>query len=129
MAQCSYMGSTEVLIVEQLLAHLIGDYVLQNHTTAVRKVMSSRYAFLHALMYCLPFLFLTQNVTALAVIGSTHFVIDRYRLARRFKLWYEQLWGSTEPFGSAPEWLTGWLIILIDNTAHLCINAAALRWL
>ena len=72
-----------------LLAHLVGDYVLQNHAMATRKTSSWPWALLHAAFYTLPFLLLTQDWRALAIIGGTHAVIDRYRLAR----YWVNFWG------------------------------------
>lgn len=76
--------------MEQLLAHLVGDYVFQNHWMANTKTVKTRAALVHALTYSLPFLLLTSSWLALLVIGSTHFVIDRFRLAR---LWVD-FWGT-----------------------------------
>ena len=67
---------------DQILAHLIGDYVLQSHWMAQEKTKQSFAAAVHATTYTLPFLFLTQSVAALAFILWTHFLIDRFRLAR-----------------------------------------------
>lgn len=167
----------------QLLAHLLGDYVLQNHWMANTKTTRSSAALLHALFYTLPFLLLTQDPWRLAVIGGTHFVIDRFRLAR----YWVDFWGvgksgrvlayimglrgyvlgevlvkpdvketrwvraaamdfaarhpeqmrerdmdgyllshSLPYVQDAPPWLGVWLLIIVDNTMHLCINAGVL---
>jgi len=68
--------------MEMLLCHLVGDYVLQSDWMATEKTKRSLPALVHALMYTLPFLLLTQVWWQLALIASTHFVIDRWRLAR-----------------------------------------------
>lgn len=65
----------------ELICHLIGDYALQNHWMATTKTRSWFSAVVHAACYTVPFLILTQNSVALAVICGTHAVIDRYRLA------------------------------------------------
>ena len=39
----------------ELLCHLVGDYVLQNHAMASLKTKSSFWAAIHALLYTLPF--------------------------------------------------------------------------
>lgn len=67
---------------DALLAHAIGDYLLQSHWMATEKVKRSVAAAAHALCYTLPFLLLTRDMRALAFIVGTHFVIDRWRLAR-----------------------------------------------
>lgn len=117
----------------QLLCHLAGDYPLQSQPMADRKTTDIRWAFIHALVYTLPFLVVTQNWRALAIICGTHAVIDRYRLAARWCALHGTgtrsggLWGrwnvSTEP---VPPFLAVWLTIIVDNTMHLCINYAAL---
>lgn len=76
--------------MEQLLAHLFGDYVIQNHWMANTKTVKTRAALVHALTYCIPFLLLAPSGHALLAIGVTHFVIDRFRLAR---LWVD-FWGT-----------------------------------
>lgn len=53
--------------MEQLIAHLIGDYILQSHDMAVNKVRSNYWALYHAVMYSLPFVFLTHNLLALFI--------------------------------------------------------------
>jgi hypothetical protein len=78
----------------QLLCHLIGDYVLQNHAMATLKTSSSTWAAAHAITYTIPFaivsllqgwlggdLFFAASPLALLIICGTHFAIDRWRLA------------------------------------------------
>jgi hypothetical protein len=65
----------------QLILHLIGDYVTQSDWMAQNKTKSSWAALCHATVYSLPF-FLIGSWEAVFVIWSTHFLIDRFRLAR-----------------------------------------------
>lgn len=121
--------------VPELIAHLFGDYILQNHTMAARKTSSSLWAAIHVAFYLIPFLFLTWSPLALAMIAGTHFVIDRFRLAR----YWVEFWGVgcngwvtrnlIEPIEPAPPFLAVWLLIIVDNTFHLAINHVALTWL
>jgi hypothetical protein len=158
-----------------LLCHLIGDYLLQSDWMATEKTKKSTAALAHVLTYGLPFLLLTHSISALFVIVGTHFIIDRWRLAR-YVVWaknyiapwirrkklgpdgrpWECLCGMNRPYlcfckanetelvpptkpwkectatGYDPErplWLTVWLLIIADNTMHLCINALALIYL
>lgn len=67
---------------DQLVAHAVGDYIIQSHWMATEKTKQSLAAAIHALTYTLPFLFLTTSLPALAAITATHFAIDRWRLAR-----------------------------------------------
>lgn len=70
------------LSADQLLAHAVGDYLLQSDWMAGEKANRSVAAAVHAMSYALPFLLLTGSPTALAFIAATHFLIDRWRLAR-----------------------------------------------
>lgn len=90
---------------DQLVAHAVGDYILQSDWMATRKTSSSVAAAAHAICYTLPFLLITQAPAALAVICGTHFVIDRWRLAR-FVVWLKN---GARAVQSAP-----------PDTAHLC---------
>jgi hypothetical protein len=155
--------------MEQLILHLIGDYLTQSDWMAQNKTKSSLPAAVHALVYGAPFLlFLVANAPnptlAGFVIVGTHFLIDRYRLARyvvwaknwlgprtpwyfeadgtwtdvdrgkvaRSGEWATAPWSACKATGYPPErpaWLAVWLLIIADNTLHLAINYASLRWL
>ena len=124
--------------MEQLIAHLVGDYILQSDWMAREKTSRSSVAMIHAFVYTMPFLLLTQSLAAILVIFGTHALIDRFRLAR-YVVWAKEWLTLTPPrplsecpLGYSPEkpvWLATWLLILADNTMHLIINYAALRWL
>ena len=112
--------------MNQIIAHLIGDYILQTHWMAVNKVNKLWIATLHAFCYTIPFLFVTQSLLALMVIFVTHAIIDRYRIAMyitRLKNWHFKGNGYPE---DTPIWLSVWLIIIMDNTLHLIINYLAI---
>lgn len=135
-----------MITADQLLAHAIGDYIIQSDWMATEKTKKSFAGIVHVVTYTLPFLFITQSWAALAVICGTHFVIDRWRLARHF-IWAKNLmmsphhlgrsstypsWKECSKFGSPPDrpdWLAGWLAIFVDNIAHVTINGAAIMWL
>ncbi len=70
----------------QLILHLIGDYVTQSDWMAQNKTKRSWPALCHAVVYSLPFLLLQPSIAAFSVILGTHFLIDRFRLAR-FLVW------------------------------------------
>lgn len=122
----------------EVLAHLVGDYIAQSDWMAQQKTASHLPAALHAVTYAACFLPLTRDPRALAVIGGSHFVIDRYRLAR-YVVWAKnQLapaahrfpWSEARGTGyhqdKAP-WMAVWLMIVADNTMHMLINRWALR--
>lgn len=122
----------------QLILHLIGDYVTQTDWMAQNKTKSNVAAAAHAIVYSLPFLLLQPSLAAFAVILGTHYLIDRYRLARFVvyaKNWttcQTLKWADANVTGyhkDAPPWLSVWLLIAADNTLHLAINWGALTWL
>lgn len=123
------------ITADQLLAHAVGDYILQSHWMATEKTKRSTAAAIHAVTYGLPFLLLTTSPVPLAVIVGTHFAIDRWRLARFvvwLKNWPWRPWRESSATGyppEAPPWLAVWLLIIADNILHVAINGAALRWL
>jgi hypothetical protein len=133
------------ITADQVLAHAVGDYILQSHWMATEKTKRSLAAGVHAVTYTLPFLFLTQSPAALAFICGTHFLIDRFRLAR-WVVWVKNgylLSPQTEPgFATfwlkptatgyrddVPAWLSVWLLIIADNILHVVLNGVALAWL
>lgn len=126
-----------MLTADQLLAHAIGDYILQSDWMAEGKTKSDTIAMIHALAYSLPFLFFNPSAPALGVIFATHAIIDRYRLAR-YVVWAKNWLGPNRPWSecsatgyppSKPAFLSVWLLIIADNIMHVTINALALRYL
>jgi hypothetical protein len=124
--------------MEQLLLHLVGDYITQTDWMATEKTKRNSAAAAHAFVYGLPFLLLTSSAWALFVIVYTHYLIDRYRLARYLVFAKNRAtnrslrWADCSATGypsATPPWLAVWLLIIADNTLHLCINYGALRWL
>lgn len=127
------------ITADQILAHLVGDYLLQSHWMAQQKTKQSFAAYVHAVTYTLPFIFLTGNPVALAFVCGTHFLVDRFRLAR-YVVWLKNGYAfSRLPHGIAvhrptdtgyrddvPPWLSVWLLIIADNTLHLICNGVAL---
>lgn len=123
-----------------LLAHLVGDYLLQTDWMASQKTSQWLPAIVHGLIYTIPFLIVTQAPLALLVIGGTHIIIDRFRLARHL-VWFKNQLAPADfrPDRSAlkttgyaedkPIWLSTWLMIIADNTIHLIINTLAIVFL
>lgn len=124
-------------VVAGLLAHAVGDYLIQSHWMASEKTKRWWPALAHAATYGLPFLLITRDPVALAVIVGTHAVIDRYRLARHI-VWAKNhlapaginpSWSECRATGYPPDtppWLAVWLLIIADNTMHVVINSAVL---
>lgn len=128
-----------MITANQILAHLVGDYIFQSDWMAENKTKRHWPALVHALSYMTTFLLLTTDWRALAIIAASHFVIDRWRLAKyvcwaknllapkryRFKL---RECGSTGYYVTRPPWLSTWLFIIADNTMHLICNGLALYY-
>lgn len=126
--------------MNQTLAHLLGDYVLQNDWEALNKTSRWLPAFTHAAKYTAAFLPVTKSPKALAVIGGTHLLIDHYRVAIPLS-WAKNQIGVPQDYryeysrdnaGYAqdkPAWMSVWLMIIADNTLHMLINDWAVkRW-
>ena len=71
-----------MITADQLVCHAVGDYILQSDWMASRKTKEHFAAACHTFTYALPFLALRPSWQAFCVIAVTHFLIDRYRLAR-----------------------------------------------
>ena len=94
--------------VDQLVAHAVGDYVLQSEWMAVEKTK------------------------------GTHFVIDRWQLAR-YVAWLKNRpwpgsssWSECKATGFSPDtppWMATWLVIIIDNVMHILINGLAITYI
>ena len=124
-------------MMNQLLLHLLGDYVLQSHWQALRKTESFPVACLHAGLYAAPFLLLGSPL-AVAVIFATHALIDHFRLAKYVTYCKNRCFAPPAAYVlddrtgfpvETPLWLSTWLLIVVDNFLHLTCNAAALHWL
>lgn len=71
-------------IINLILCHLIGDYVLQNDFIAKTKGENWYHLLVHCLLYCLPFLIMFGLVWELLVVFIAHIIIDS--LKARYKL-------------------------------------------
>jgi len=124
---------------DQIVAHFVGDFLLQNDWMAREKGHNSFACLVHVCFYSLPFLLITQSPTALAVIVGTHFAIDRWGLVRML------IWARNAPFPDhrswrecrgtggfhphTPEFLALFLYIVFDNVVHIVINGLAIHYL
>jgi hypothetical protein len=125
---------------DQLVCHLVGDYVTQSHWMAIVKTQRFVPAALHACIYSLLFILFRPSIPAFLVILVSHFLIDRYRLAR-YLVWVKNWiapWGYNLPWemctktgypSNLPDWLTVWLFIAADNVCHIVVNGLALKYL
>lgn len=125
----------------QLLCHLFGDFALQSSWMANNKTKRWFPATVHACVYFIPFfIVLRPSLMASVVMVVTHIVIDRFRLAKYVTFASQHLapvndwksWSDCSNTGyhkDVPVWLATWLMIIVDNTIHLSINALALSYL
>ena len=101
--------------MEQLLAHLVGDYVLQFGWLARQKARSLPVAWLHGALYSLPFLlFCRASLAQVAVIAVLHGLQD-------FLLW------RSVGNGKHMSGLEGGVTIVRDNTLHMILNWVVLQ--
>jgi len=122
--------------MEQLLLHLIGDYITQSDWMALNKTKNSFACLCHVTLYSIPFYFIA-SWKALIIIYVTHFFIDRFRLARyvvfiKNFIGDKPKWSDCQVTGypsDRPLWMTVWLMIVADNILHLSINYLSLRYL
>ena len=83
------------------------------------------------MLYALCFVWIVLSVWVWLVIFITHFFIDRYRLATYWIRYYNGV-NVSGPFGyeaGKPDYMTLWLMVIVDNTMHLVINFLAIVWL
>src|SRR4051812_22834455 len=102
-----------------VLAHLVGDYLIQSDWMANEKTKRWWPAWAHALTYGLPSLFVTRSILALGIIVATHAVLDHSRLARHVGWIKNQLapaaprsrWKDCTATGYSPDkpvWMAVW---------------------
>ena len=113
---------------------------MQSDWMANEKTKKSLAAILHACAYACSFVFLRPTWPGLAFIIVSHFVIDRWRLAR-FLVYVKNYlapkanwspWQDCSATGyhkDRPAWMAVWLLILADNTLHLLCNGFAFKYL
>lgn len=129
-----------MITANQIVCHLIGDYILQSDWMATEKTKKSLAALWHVLTYALPFVFLRPSFFGLVFIVGSHFVIDRWRLARFVVFAKNRLapvdewatWSYSKATGyprERPDWMAVWLLIIADNTMHLLCNGFAMTYL
>lgn len=131
-----------MITANQIVCHLVGDYILQSDWQALGKTRDFRIAWIHGFLYALPFLFLRPSVNGFLLIWLSHAIIDHYRLAKYVcwlknylappSEWPRNSWKECDWSGyraDRPDWLKGWLMFIADNTMHILINGIAFRYL
>ncbi len=123
---------------DQIIAHFVGDYILQSDWMVREKSRRWLAALVHVIFNTLPILFLNTNPVTLTIIAGTHLVIDRLRLAR-YVIWIKNYpWPGSRPWSECkdtgfdqdvPKYMAAWLLIIVDNSIHILINGAAISYL
>lgn len=116
--------------MEQLLAHLAGDYLLQNHWMASNKCSNTfkgyLSCFIHCLLYTIPFTFIVGFSLSGWVVSFfiflSHFIIDKYGIAAKFTRLKNGCYSKTGFPEDTPSFLSTGLLIIIDNTIHIFFN-------
>jgi hypothetical protein len=92
-----------------VVAHMIGDYLLQNKWMATRKRAFLLPCLVHVALYALAVAVICRWFDwRLLVVAGTHFLMDRYGLAAKWRQWFS---GDQE---------LPW-IITADNSVHLLV--------
>lgn len=95
-----------------ILAHFIGDYILQTDEMALNKKRPDLYCGIHVVFYMVPFLLCDFDLWQLILIAIQHYVIDR----TNFVVWFMK-WKGSETFATGP--CSPWSVIVIDNILHI----------
>ena len=122
--------------MEQLLCHLVGDYVLQSERMACNKSHNTRMCALHSVLYSLPFFTIAHNFSQVFVIALSHFILDRFSLTKYFMKFRNiyidceidicELTGMRSDRLESIKWF---VYIVTDNMFHLLCNFFVLKYL
>jgi len=119
----------------QIVAHLVGDYLLQSDWMAREKHRRLDAAALHVVFYTLPFVLITQEPVALALIALLHLIVDHFSVAKYLAWLKNRPWPGSQPWSECrdygfppnmPVWQSSWLLVIIDNTLHIVINGVVI---
>lgn len=101
--------------MDWLIAHLVGDYILQNDWMAVNKKRRTLPCLVHVALYTLSVaLFTGWGWIPLATVAATHFVQDRTQIVA----WWMRV-NRQSGFAKPP--LAPWSCIVVDNVWHLVV--------
>jgi hypothetical protein len=92
-----------------LIAHLVGDFILQNEWMAREKKRSSFACLVHVAVYMVPFLLCTMAWWQFTLIAVQHFAQDR----TGFVFWWMRVWKRVHP----DYW--GAIGLFVDQAFHL----------
>jgi len=90
-------------MIPYILAHFIGDFLLQNDWMARRKKNSSLICTIHVAIYIIPFLFVEASYLQTLLIFSQHWIQDRTEFVnwycRKLKIFQGELNQQVLPWG------------------------------
>lgn len=95
-----------------LLAHFIGDFLLQSDWMAVQKKQKTLVCTIHVLFYMLPFLIVDTTEVQLILIAVQHWVQDRYGFIK----WYCCKFGIFQ--GELKQPVLPWGHFIVDQIFH-----------
>lgn len=96
-----------------ILAHFIGDFLLQNEWMAINKKKDSFACSIHVLCYMIPWLFTSVTFDQFVLIAFQHWLQDR----TTFVAWYCKTFGSFQnelKMNSLP-----WGHFIVDQIFHV----------
>jgi hypothetical protein len=80
-----------IKIINILICHLIGDYVLQIDYIANTKKTIPYHLVVHCLLYCVPFYLIFNLSWQLAVIFISHLIVDYLKCHKKISYFADQL--------------------------------------
>lgn len=100
-------------MIEAIIGHLVGDYLLQNDWMALNKKKSTFHCVVHCSIWtaCVV-LFAAWPLWTVLPLFATHFVQDRTQVIN----WYMRTVGQVQ-FAKPP--MAPWSMIVVDNVWHL----------
>src|SRR5688572_5735261 len=101
------------LALPWILAHFIGDYLMQNDWMAIGKKKSNLICTVHVTLYILPFLFTEFSVLQLLLVYIQHWLQDR----TIFVAWWCRTVGSFQNELKTPA--LPWGHFIVDNIFHV----------
>jgi len=101
-----------MIIINYILAHFIGDFLLQNDWQAVGKKRSSLICTTHVFLYMIPFLLTELTWLQLALIATQHWLQDR----TAFVSWWCKTIGSFQ--AELKQNVLPWGHFIVDQIFH-----------
>lgn len=95
-----------------ILAHLIGDFIIQNDWMAIGKKKKNWICAIHVITYMLPFLLTTLNPLQLILIAIQHYIQDRTNIIK----WFCSITGK---FKAEKDLALPWGHFIVDNVVHI----------